>query len=949
MSKHRTVRPGKGQEKTETYLPLSVILPLADDAEKLKLCLESLQKIRKPFNKDYEVVLPVTGEAGTRKLLLGTAGMEGLLDKGVFKVIEVSREASVEEAIRVGLNHSSRDNILVLEPDSLERSFNFDEFFHIPEEEIMKQGILLPFFREQELKPGREHFPLLLLRRPQAEYFLNLGSACSQDFQSALCYRLSKLNIETRPYLISQVNPFGQQPRLGGRFPRNIGVRLGNFSDWYFRIPFREIRTSPHKQYPFLNLPSWFRSAFVITAFLIAVILPILSLGAGQSGDDEKHYLHAEKVYNYFATGGGDKSALDDPKLKLNYYGQSLDLLTYLFNKTFKIEREYEARHVIIALTGFLCILFAGLLATRLSGYRAGLITLVLMFFAPRFLGHSLNNPMDVPFAFGYVFTLYHAFRFLEKLPDFSNRHAIWIMLGIAITTSIRIGGLLLIPYVLMFAGLYVLATRFEFKTFSTAWFRMVWKGLIYLALISLGGYLISLIPWPFGFQKPFKNPFEALRMMANISVAIKVLFDGSIIWSNKLPWYYISMNILYTVPVVLLAGFFLNALLYPFYKKKIKTIFIFFLYFVVLFPLAYVVYKESNVYGGWRHLLFVFPALAILSAIAWDRLIRLPKQPALKIAISLLVLGGIVHPLIHIVKNHPLEYIYFNELLGAKKAYGRFETDYYMNSLKPGTEWLIDNVLDENDRQGEAPLTISTNGSITYYLRHASDKASPVYTRYYERSERDWDYGVYFCNYIDPFQLKNGLWPPAGTIHTIDVNGVPVCAVVERETREDLEAIRMIQQRDFLNGIPRLEKVNRDFPANEAVKLRLAEAYLQTRQFARAVEVMDECLEIYPDYDKALNLKGVAYLESGDLENARTTFLLITNINYRFAPAFHNLGLLYIRMQPPDVNTAISYFQQSITANRAYKPSYLALAMIYRQQGRLEEAQYYENAANSL
>ncbi|MCK4747480.1 MAG: hypothetical protein KAT15_10605, partial [Bacteroidales bacterium] len=269
--------------------------------------------------------------------------------------------------------------------------------------------------------------------------------------------------------------------------------------------------------------------------------------------------------------------------------------------------------------------------------------------------------------------------------------------------------------------------------------------------------------------------------------------------------------------------------------------------------------------------------------------------------------------------------------------------------SLKPGAEWLIENVLKEQDPEKETKLRVATNGSVNYYLRHWSDRAHPVYTRYYDRGGKDWDYGVYFCNYISPFQLNNGLWPPAGTIKTIEVDGVPVCAIVKRESKEDLEAIQLVQQRDFLNGIPRLEEVNSKFPNNEFVKLKLGEAYLMTRQFARVYELMDECLEIYPDYDKALNIKGVAYMESGDMENARSTFLRITRINHRFAPAFHNLGLLCVRMRPPDVVTAIDYFEKAILANKVYRPSYQALAAIYKQQGRLEEAAQYENAANSL
>ncbi|MFC2115174.1 tetratricopeptide repeat protein [Bacteroidota bacterium] len=949
MSKQRKVSPAKSQARTETSLPLSIIIPLADDPDKLNLYLESLQKIRKPFAKDFEVILTVRQEAQANKMVAGTPGGEALLEKGNFKIVSLRGEVSREEAIKVGLKECSRDNILVCEPDTLERSFNFDELFSIPEEELFKKNIILPLFRGQELRPGKDHSPFLLVRKSLARYVFDLDSPGGGDYQSALFYRLAKLELEAGLHPISQVNPFASPQQINNQFPGAISGRFRNFIDWYFRIPLREIKTYPHREFHFLKLPSYFRSLFVITAFLIAIILPILSLDAGQSGDDVKHYLHAEKVYNYFATRGEDKSALNDPRLKLNYYGQSFDLLTYLVNKTFKIEKEYEARHFLNALTGFLCILFAGLLATRLSGFRAGFLTMVMMFFAPRFLGHSLNNPMDVPFALGYVFTLYHSFRLFQKLPKFSNKNAFWIMIGIAFTISIRIGGLLLIPYVFMFAGLYVLITRFEFKLFSAQWFSMVMKGLMYLAVISLAGYLVSLIPWPYGFQKPFKNPFEALRMMSNISVSIKVLFDGAIHWSNKLPWYYISMNILYTVPVILLSGFLLSALLFPFYKKNIKPVFIFFLFFVVVFPIAYIVYKESNVYGGWRHLLFVFPAMAILSGIAWDQLIRLLNHRALKYAIAVILLGGIIHPLVHIVRNHPLEYIYFNELLGVKKAYGRFETDYYMNSLKPGADWLAENVLKNKDPQAEGSIRVATNGSVNYYLRDLGDRVKPFYTRYYDRGQMDWDYAVYFCNYIDPFQLKNGLWPPAGTIGTIDVNGIPVCAIVERESKEDMEAIQLIQQRDFLNGIPMLEEVNRKYPNNEIVKLRLAEAYLQTGQFEKVHDVIEECLQIYPDYDKALNLKGVAYMESGDLEKAKSTFLLITRINYRFASAFHNLGLLYMRSQPPDVATSINYFQRAIQTNRNYRPSYVALGAIYRQQGRLEEAQRYENIANSL
>jgi tetratricopeptide (TPR) repeat protein len=237
----------------------------------------------------------------------------------------------------------------------------------------------------------------------------------------------------------------------------------------------------------------------------------------------------------------------------------------------------------------------------------------------------------------------------------------------------------------------------------------------------------------------------------------------------------------------------------------------------------------------------------------------------------------------------------------------------------------------------------------VDYYLRQFGDKVRTRYTRYYDRGQYDWDYAVYSCNYINPYQLKNGLWPPEGTIHTIDVNGIPVCAVVKRTSKEDYRAISLIRQRDLVKGIPALEAVNRKYPNNEVVKLRLAEAYIQTRNFEKVHEVVAECLTIYPDYDKALNLKGVAYLQSGDFENAIETFRKIIRINYRFASAYHNLGLCYINMRPPEVEMALESFQKAIDVNAGYKPAYQAIASILHQMGRTQEANQYQSAADAL
>lgn len=439
----------------------------------------------------------------------------------------------------------------------------------------------------------------------------------------------------------------------------------------------------------------------------------------------------------------------------------------------------------------------------------------------------------------------------------------------------------------------------------------------------------------------------EALTLMSNISVALRVLFNGQIFWSNKLPWYYYSMYILYTVPILILIGFFTNILVYRIYRKYLKPVFIFFLYFAVLFPLAYVVYKESNVYGGWRHIMFIFPSLVVISGITLDSVARILKFRYLKYAYALIIVAGLVHPIRFMIVNHPFEYIYFNEIMGSvKNAYGRFENDYYLNSLRQGSEWLIENILP--DVPAGKKIRVATNASVNYYFRHHTDRVATQYTRYYDRGSYDWDYAIYFCNYIDPYQLKNNIWPPYKTVHTIEVDHVPICAVVKRESKKDYEGLQLLDQKNYATAIPMLEEVIRKEPYNEIVMLRLAEAYIQINQYDNAQRIINKCLGIYPDYDKALNLKGIAFMQQEQYNEAISTFIyIVTKVNYRFVTSYHNLALIYLRKNDPE--TAKSYLRKALDVNSSFKPAYLLMADILTRQGLTSEANQYLQVANSL
>ena len=142
---------------------------------------------------------------------------------------------------------------------------------------------------------------------------------------------------------------------------------------------------------------------FYLLSAALLVILLLASREAGISCDEVLHYDHSVAVYNYFATHGKDQSALNTPVTNLKFYGQSYDNFVTIITNWFHIDDVYGFRHLMSAVAGWLTVLITALFAIWLSGYEAGIITIILFAVSPGFFGHSLNNLKDVPFALGYI------------------------------------------------------------------------------------------------------------------------------------------------------------------------------------------------------------------------------------------------------------------------------------------------------------------------------------------------------------------------------------------------------------------------------------------------------------------------------------------------------------------------------------------------------------------
>jgi tetratricopeptide (TPR) repeat protein len=847
----------------------------------------------------------------------------------------------------------STDYFVILEPRLLESNVNPNEFFQLslPENPSRKIFYDISFQGKKSLENGG-----LILPSDAMRYVLAVNNKRPLD-PGYIRMILHKLEFLREEAVIRQDAPFQMERLSAPSLRERILLNLA----WNTSLPLKEARDPSLKNLFFRKEHPLFRLAFFVTAVAIFLVIPMLSLDAGLSGDDEKHYNQAIKVYRYFTAD--DPAALNDTQYKLNYYGQSFDFFTYLMIRLFNLDdHPYEARHVMVAITGAATILFTGLLVRLFAGSGGGWLALVLMVLSPRFLGHAFNNSMDVPFALGNIFTLYHLILFLKKLPRFSIRSALWIAVGIGWSNGIRIGGLLLIPYLFMFSGLYLLLHKWPWKFFSAGWWKFALKGMGVLVLISVAGYVLSILTWPYALQDILNHPIQAFKVMTNIQVSIRVLYDGIVQWSDHLPWHYIPKNIMLTVPVLILVGWLLSMVTWITDRKEGNGFWYFLLWFTVLFPVIFIIYRKSNVYGGWRHMMFIYPSMLALAAMALSSLVRHSGKKWIRVGAVAVIAAGVIHPLRHIIRNHPDTYIYFNEWSGGiNKTYGKFETDYYANSLRPASDHFIKEILPGLDPGPDHPVRVVSNFSIGYYFREFSDRVQPFYSRYYDRGNHDWDYAILYCNYIHPYQLTHGLWPPKNTIYEVKVDDVVVAAIVERKNWDDYRGSVLLRQgmdeqdiHKLDQSLEYLESAVAYDPNNEAAYLELGNAYSTFLRFDDARSAMDHLLEIYPDYDKALNIKGYSYLieseYTGDealIDEAIRCINMAIQSNYKFYSGYYNLGLCYGMKN--DRGNAEYNFKQAIRYNGKFRLAYEKLAELYDFYGDTELANRAREQASRL
>jgi hypothetical protein len=428
---------------------------------------------------------------------------------------------------------------------------------------------------------------------------------------------------------------------------------------------------------------------------LAASLLPIFVLASfdfGVTWDEKTRHRYGEMIWEYLR-GVRSRSSFDD--YGGNSYSGLFDTLCAAVERWLPGNR-YVIRHAINAIFGWIGVVFCGRLTARLFGTRAGILAMILLAASPRYFADSMNNPKDLPFAAMTVVALYYFSTISPTWPYLSRSSAIKITIALALALNVRAAALIYVGYL----GLLVMA--FAIAERNLNWRQLGRTGARMAAIIA-AMLLLGTVFWPWAQGAPLTRPFKALLGASNYSWSGNVLFNGRSYSAPNLPWYYPLLWFLISTPLVVIAGAILSVVA-PRDREWSPRIAA--LWAMAAFPVFLVIAKDSTIYDGVRHLLFIYPILVVLASAGWAAWLSAHHRPSVRRSAAALLIAGLVTVLVFNARFHPNQTVYFNELVGGPRgAFARFDMDYWGNCVLQAVSWSASTA-----RSSGRVITISGN-----------------------------------------------------------------------------------------------------------------------------------------------------------------------------------------------------------------------------------------------
>ncbi|MBP1672968.1 MAG: hypothetical protein H6Q25_783 [Bacteroidetes bacterium] len=421
-------------------------------------------------------------------------------------------------------------------------------------------------------------------------------------------------------------------------------------------------------------------------------------------------------------------------------------------------------------------------------GWRAALFGVLLLALCPRFIGASIQNLVDIPFAFFYLFSVTQIYSFCREIPRIKFKRLIFLALGTLVTSFIHPAGFVLVIYLVVFVAIAVIFkynSRWN-KTFNKNY--TIVRISIYSTLLILAIFVTSWISVHYFYNQTLLNPFQALKMLNWGDMNQNEIFESKLLNSNQLPHYYLVKYLFISIPIVILIGIFLLIAFFKKMKNELNPHIHFVIIGSLIFPLIFTFFAKMNHQGFWAVYYFTVPLLVVTAIIGTESLLRKIDDRYVNTVISMALFLLILPPFRHVLITAPATSLYFNEFAGGvSTSYGKYTLDLNSHYPEIASKWLIKNIYSHNvrDFKDNDTILVLTDAKIDCSSFFKKNKYLKVkHGTYKQFSEGLGEYYISFGNNVDPAVLKAGLWPPKNSFYTIKVDDAPIVAFIKKEVK---------------------------------------------------------------------------------------------------------------------------------------------------------------------
>lgn len=494
-------------------------------------------------------------------------------------------------------------------------------------------------------------------------------------------------------------------------------------------------------------MKSRLNSTAILLVPLIFFLLGILTLSDyGVNWDNSMHYNRGHSYLHYFLTGETNylnlakKSFPDESVDFKDIRGKYMPLYSdakkseiinensrrsYYQSDVFNFEyfKDKDSGHpplngILAALTNYIFFQKLGILGDLYSYQLFGIIaatTLILgvaiftfylfgvfptlvaassLALYPLFLGESHFNIKDPILASSFGLTIISFyFGIVRKKIEYIFLAAIFG--GISLGTKFNA---LFLPF--------ILCPWLLFYWWRIGKFKLDKKIVLVLLIAAVIPLLIFYITWPYLWFNGIDGLLRIFKYYAEEGTGATADLESFTIFGfNFFPIFWILVTT--PIPILVFSLIGISWLISRLVKQKDHTAFLLLLWLFV--PILRVTLPNTTIYGGVRHIMEFVPALAIAAGAGGYFLLKRFKK--IKKSIVILITFVMLLVLFEIIKIHPNQNVYFNQLIGglsgAKEKNIPFWGNSFGNAYQQGIVWLNKNA------EANAKLGLPIGGTV--------------------------------------------------------------------------------------------------------------------------------------------------------------------------------------------------------------------------------------------